>query len=210
MKKGEIPMKPNGPITRIPRSVLAFAGAPAALALFLGAAAPIEAQSEIQSKSFHFKNDRIVFTVDVAEDFAKFVPTPVDPADTIPQRGSFFVTEGRIFRAGTIQGDGAKFDPNSSGSLGRWFCRGTHLVSGDQFVSTKFAVDTAQLYMFPDDERSIVTDGVEGGGKVERVVSGGTGVFKDYVGIQKQEFLGFNASGGVNLRVTFVLRRAVR
>ncbi|HJS73279.1 MAG TPA: hypothetical protein VJ921_03250 [Vicinamibacteria bacterium] len=203
-------MKPNEPRSRTFRRVFSFAGATAALGLFLGAAAPTQAQSEIESKSFHSNKERIVFTVDVAEDFAAFVPTPVDPADTIPQRGSFFVTEGRIFPAGTIKGDGASFDPNSNGSLGRWFCRGTHLVSGDQFVSTKFAVDTAQLFMFPNDERSIVTDGVEGGGKVERVVSGGTGAFKDYVGIQKQEFLGFNASGGVNLRVTFVLRRAVR
>jgi hypothetical protein len=192
------------------RRALLFAGAPAALLLFLGASAPTHAKNEIDRQSHHFSKEKVVFTVDVAEDFATFVPTPVDPADTIPQRGSFFVTEGRIFPAGTIEGDGAAFDPNSSGSIGRWFCRGTHLVSGDQFVSTKFAVDTAQLYMLPNDERSIVTDGVEGGGKVERVVSGGTGAFKDYLGIQKQEFLGFNASGGVNLRVTFILRRAVR
>jgi hypothetical protein len=200
-------MNPNVPHARRVRS---FALAPAALFLFLGASAPSQAKSDSDEKNNHFNKEKIVFTVDVAEDFDTFVPTPVDPADTIPQRGAFFVTEGKIFPAGTIVGDGADFDPNSSGAVGRWFCRGTHLVSGDQFVSTRFAVDTAQLYMLPDDERSIVTDGVEGGGKVERVVSGGTGAFKDYVGIQKQEFLGFNASGGVNLRVTFVLRRAVR
>jgi hypothetical protein len=38
-------------------------------------------------------------------------------------------------------------------------------------------------------------------------LGGGTGLFRGYVGEQKQEFLGFNASGGVNLRVTFTLRR---
>ena len=58
----------------------------------------------------------------------------------------------------------------------------------------------------------IVTDGLEGGlgFEIQRAVSGGTGKFKNYIGIQKQELLGFNKSGGVNLRVTFVLRRAAR
>jgi hypothetical protein len=38
-------------------------------------------------------------------------------------------------------------------------------------------------------------------------VTGGTGPFAGYVGEQRQELIGFNASGGVNLRVTFVLRK---
>jgi hypothetical protein len=71
-----------------------------------------------------------VFTVAVAEDAALFKPTFVKSADTQPERGSFFVTEGNIYPAGTIQGDGATFDPNSDGAIGCWFCRGTHLVSG--------------------------------------------------------------------------------
>jgi hypothetical protein len=43
-----------------------------------------------------------------------------------------------------------------------------------------------------------------------RSVTGGTGFFRGYVGEQRQEFLGFNASGGVNLRVTFILKKAAR
>jgi hypothetical protein len=39
------------------------------------------------------------------------------------------------------------------------------------------------------------------------VVSGGTGKYRNFIGIQKQELLGFNKSGGVNLRVTFELER---
>jgi hypothetical protein len=57
---------------------------------------------------------------------------------------------------------------------------------------------------------SIATEGVEGRGTLLRVVAGGTGAYRDYVGEQKQEFLGFNATGGVNLRVTFTLRRVMR
>jgi hypothetical protein len=36
-------------------------------------------------------------------------------------------------------------------------------------------------------------------------VTGGAGNYVGFVGEQRQTFLGFNATGGVNLRVTFVL-----
>jgi hypothetical protein len=66
------------------------------------------------------------------------------------------------------------------------------------------------LYLLPDESTSIATEGVEGNVPVLRPVSGGTGGFKGYVGEQRQTLLGFNASGGVNLRVTFILRKADR
>ena len=52
------------------------------------------------------------------------------------------------------------------------------------------------------------TDGLEGSIELIRSVTGGTGTFRGYVGEQHQQFLGFNSRNGVNLRVTFVLRRA--
>ncbi len=173
-----------------------------ALALLAAAAtaAPVTAQDQ--------PTNTIVFTVDVAEDFTLFNPTFVRPTDTQPERGSFFVTEGNIYPGGTIQGDGATFDPNSTGNLGRWFCRGTHLVSGAEFPFSARAVHTAQLYLFPDESKSIATEGVEGNIPVLRAISGGTGPFRGYVGEQRQEMLGFNATGGVNLRVTFTLKKA--
>jgi hypothetical protein len=42
------------------------------------------------------------------------------------------------------------------------------------------------------------------------MISGGTGKYRGYVGEQRQEFLCFNATGGVNLRVTFILKKATR
>lgn len=171
--------------------------------------APTSAQVSIeQARKHEPEKERVVFTVDVAEDFALFNPTLVKPTDTQPERGSFFVTEGNIYPAGTIKGAGATFDPGSDGSLGRWFCRGTHLVAASEIPAAAFWVDTAQLYFLPDDTRSIATDGLEGGGTIVRTVTGGTGRFRGYLGVQRQEFLGFNATGGVNLRVTFVLRKA--
>jgi hypothetical protein len=163
--------------------------------------APAAAQPQMET---------VEFTVDVAEDFTLFTPTLVKPTDTQPERGSFFVTEGNLYPAGTIQGDGASFDPNSGGSLGRWFCRGVHLVGASAIPAAAFWVDTAQLYFLPDDTRSLATEGLEGSGAIVRTVTGGTGRFRGYMGEQHQEFLGFNATGGVNLRVTFVLKKATR
>jgi len=134
----------------------------------------------------------------------------VRPTDTQPERGAFFVTEGNIFPAGTIKGDGADFDPNSGGAIGRWFCHGTHLVSATEFPTAARGVHTAQLYLLPDERTSIATEGVEGAVPVVRPVSGGTGVFSGYIGEQRQKMLGFNATGGVNLRVAFILRKVDR
>ena len=154
------------------------------------------------------KPEPIVLTVDVAEDLAgKFVPTFVKPEHTQPERGSFFVTEGRIFPAGTIQGDGAGFDPNQSGHIGIWICRGTHLVAANEIPAAPLWVDTAQLYVLGrQGKEQLSTEGVEGSGTVTRIVSGGTGNFAGWTGEQRQTFLGFNPTGGVNLRVTFILR----
>jgi hypothetical protein len=150
----------------------------------------------------------LVLTYDVAEDFAKFNPTLVKPTDTVPTRGSWFITEGNIYPAGTIQGVGDTFDPNTAGAIGRWYCRGTHLVSAPEIPAAALWVDTAQLYFLPSDEQSILTDGLEGNGIILRAVTGATGQYRGYVGQQQQEFLGFNTTGGVNLRVTFFLEKA--
>jgi hypothetical protein len=178
----------------------------AAMVIAPGLSRPAGANEEKQKGL----RDIIVFTVDIAEDFSLFSPTFVKPTDTQPERGSFFVTEGNVFPAGTIEGDGATFDPNSAGAIGRWFCRGTHLVSATEFPFSARAVHTAQLYLLPGEASALTTDGVEGNVPVVRPVTGGTGPFRGYVGEQKQEMLGFNATGGVNLRVTFTLRKAVR
>ena len=169
----------------------------AALAL---AAAALASTSGLQASDGYDRTpSTIVFTID-------------KPEDTQPERGAFFVTEGRIFPAGTIPKGGTPeapndFDPNGAGAIGTWFCRGTHLVSGALFPVTARAVHTGQLYLMPNERKSISTEGVEGAGATVRPVTGGTGPFAGYTGEQRQELIGFNATGGVNLRVTFVLRK---
>lgn len=151
--------------------------------------------------------ERIEFSFDAAEDMAKFVEPRV-PTGTEPLRGSFFVTEGNIYPVGTIPRNGGdQFDPNMPGAVGTWFCKGTFLVAGSEFHKSPMAVMTDQLFLLPDDNRSIATTGTEGSGITIRPVIGGTGQYAGYTGEQKQEFLGFNKSGGVNLRVTIRLRK---
>jgi len=192
--------------SRLALSSLSIAGCALAVSLWT---APASAQVNIeQLGKYAAHEDRLEFTVDVSEDFELFDPTNVKPTDEVPQRGSFFVTEGNIYPAHTIKGKGEEFDPNQDGSIGRWFCRGTHLVPATSIPDAAFWVDTAQMYFLPDDGDSIATEGIEGSGTILRPVTGGTGSFGGYIGEQRQEFLGFNSTGGVNLRVTFILRKA--
>lgn len=201
-------MKQNQKSNGLCRLSNAIATIATVLALFLGLGISPEATAN-EGVTPQSKSKRNLLTVEVAEDLATFVPGPPFDADGVPQRGSFFVTQGKLFPEGTIKGDGASFDPNSEGAIGTWFCRGTLLVSGLEFPEARFAVDTAQAYLLPDDKQMIATDGLEGGFgfEVQRVVSGGTGEFRNVIGIQKQELIGFNKSGGVILRVTFELER---
>lgn len=175
--------------------------------LVLAIAAPAAAQNSSAAGS---KKDPqpIVFTIDVAEDLAgKFVPTMVKPEHAQPERGAFYVTEGRVFPEGTIQGDGATFDPNRTGHIGVWISRGTHLVAASEIPDAGWWATTAQLFVLGRQGiAQISSEGLEGNSTLTRIVTGGTGNFAGYVGEQQQTFLGFNATGGVNLRVTFTLR----
>jgi hypothetical protein len=191
---------------RLVRRAAAFSAAAAVLSL-----APISFAAQ-QPEAAGGKPDRgvITITVDVAEDLkGKFVPTFVKPEHTQPERGSFFVTEGRVFPAGTIKGDGADFDPYQRGHIGIWICRGTHLVAASEIPAADLWVDSAQLFVLGRQGLDqLATEGIEGSGTVTRIVTGGAGNLAGMVGEQRQTFLGFNATGGVNLRVTFVLRKA--
>ncbi len=148
------------------------------------------------------------FTVDVAEDLAgKFRPTFVKPEHTQPERGSFFVTEGRVFPAGTIEGDGATFNPNRSGHIGVFICRGTHLVAAseipaasvvgrdDAVLRARAAGQGAADDRRPGRERHAHAHRHRRHRKFRRLDWG-----------TAPDFLGFNPTGGVNLRVTFILR----
>ena len=188
-------------------SVLRHIAAAASVVLLI-VTGSVHAQEQ-ESRRRDREPEPITFTVDVAEDLAgKFVPTLVRPGDTQPERGSFYVTEGRVFPAGTIQGDGADFDPYRMGHVGVWIARGTHLVSASEIPAADWWASTAQLFVLGRQGiEQIATEGLEGAGTITRVVTGGAGNYAGFVGEQRQTFLGFNATGGANLRVTFILRQ---
>ena len=175
-----------------------------------GVAVTFTAPGHAQEVGVEQKHEPLLytFTVDVAEDLAgKFRPTFVKPEDTQPERGSFFVTGGRVFPAGTIEGDGATFDPNRSGHIGVWICRGTHLVAANEIPAAQWWVETTQLFVLGRQAKEqLTTEGLEGSGTITRVVTGGTGNYAGWIGEQRQTFLGFNPTGGANMRVTFILR----
>lgn len=174
-------------------------------ALFATAVVALPAAGQIGIDNYN--QEKIEFTIDVAEDMNKYVEHRT-AAGVEPVRGSQFVTEGNIYPAFTIPGKGEQFDPNTAGARGTWFCKGVFLVKGSEFDKSERAVISDQLYLLPGDQHSIATTGTEGNGTSTRAVTGGTGAFAGYVGTQRQQFLGFNKSGGVNLRVTVTLRKA--
>jgi hypothetical protein len=179
----------------------------AAAALFLSILVAGRMAAAAQPGITYSNQDKIEFTVDVAEDMNKYAEHRTE-AGVEPIRGSQFVTEGNIYPAGTIVGKGEEFDPNLPGSQGTWFCKGVFLVKGSEFDKSPLAVVSDQIYLLAGDQHSVATTGAEGNGTSTRVVTGGTGAFAGYVGEQRQQFLGFNKSGGVNLRVTISLRKA--
>jgi hypothetical protein len=171
----------------------------------------VSAVSHAQMQTSTRNRDVIEVTMDVAEDLGKAVPTLVKPEDTQPERGTFYITEGRLFPAGTIEGDGADFNPARSGHIGVWYSRGTHLVSSSEIPAASLWAFTAQLFQIGrQGVEFISSEGFEGSGELTRVVTGGGGNYTGFVGQQRTTFLGVNQTGGVNLRVTFVLRKIVR
>ena len=155
------------------------------------------------------------FVLDVAID-AHTLGLNNDPtASGTPQRGTTFIVNGKIYPGGTIPSGVTPFDPSTApGSIGTWICRGVFLADfADIFVNgtAKVAFDTTQMFLFPDDNNALFTEGFEGNLDVttHRTVLGGTGRFRRVVGTVKQETIGVNRNGAADglfdLRFTFMV-----
>jgi hypothetical protein len=134
-----------------------------------------------------------------------------DPTDkSNPIRGTTFIVYGKVFPAGTIPSGVTAFDPNQPGSIGTWICRGVFLADYAAIASgtAKLAFDTTQLFLLPDDETMVATEGLEGnfGVNTHRVVTGGTGMFRGVTAEELQEVIGANKTGLFDLRFTFSIR----
>lgn len=151
---------------------------------------------------------------DVAIDVKTLSLNNNDPAAKgNPLRGSTFIVYGKIFPAGTIPSGVSSFDPNQAGSIGTWICRGVFVADYADIFTTKtaqLAFHTSQLFLFPTDEMMLETEGFEGnvGVNTNRVVTGGTGLFRGVTGEVLQEVIGVNQDGNglFDLRFTFSVR----
>ena len=150
-----------------------------------------------------------VLRFDVAEDATRFVFDDAPVLDNgFPAYGNSFITRGYIYPAGTLNGSNG-VNPDGSPQfpdlvLGEWVCRGWFVGEDGAAASSGEFVITTQLYNFGTElgEETLVSDGWEladVGVPVARAITGGTGRFSNVGGEAKQEFLGFNATEGVNL-----------
>jgi len=154
--------------------------------------------------------EHMTFTLDVAVDHATFAIVPsnglvLQPEATGPNRGTPFIVDGKVFPGGTLQKGSGMGDPNQSGSVGTWICKG---IFTSDLATDDIGFDTTQMFLFGGDGNAIWTEGLEAGlGKIgvitHRAILGGTGQFRGAQGEVIQEALGTNASGTPNIRVTF-------
>lgn len=151
--------------------------------------------------------------IDVACDASTFRLNTASPSDNGPVRGSTFIVNGKIYPGGTIA-PGNGFDINTPGLIGTWVCRGAFNFSIAEIqAGSAPAQSSTQNYLFNttgdldmNATDSLASVGEEGGVTTQRVVSGGTGIYRGEIGEVKQEILGINSSGLFNFRFTFSVR----
>lgn len=155
-----------------------------------------------------------VVEFDVSEDANRFIfdETPMtkdNNGNDVPGDGNEFKTEGYIYEAGTLEGDGDGVNPDGSPQypnkvVGRWYCWGYHVGNGGATETGPWVI-THQLYDFGDNvgRKSIVSAGLELVDidvPIKRAIVGGTGPYGEARGEVVQKMIGFNQIKGVNLR----------
>ncbi|MGH8478958.1 MAG: hypothetical protein ACREXK_05125 [Gammaproteobacteria bacterium] len=159
------------------------------------------------------RHERIL-RFDVSENAKRFIfdETPMTPGpdgNEVPGDGNEFKTEGYIYEAGTLTGDGDGVNPDGSPQypdrvIGTWYCWGFHVGNGGATVTGPWVI-TQQLYDFGEKvgRMSLTSAGLElvdVGVPIKRAITGGTGPFDEARGEVKQTMIGFNGLNGVNLR----------
>jgi hypothetical protein len=156
-----------------------------------------------------------VLEFDIAENGKRFVfdETPVheDMNPPQPAYGNPFVTEGYIYPLKTLNGsngvkpDGSPEFPKKV--IGKWTCRGWFIGDGVKTTTGPWVI-TTQLYDLGD-QHTLISEGYEIADlnvEVLRGITGGTGPFMQARGQAAQTLLGFNTTGGVNLRFKIVVK----
>jgi hypothetical protein len=172
--------------------------------LALVAIIPVATRAEDEQGEQAWHHDE-KFTLDAALDLTTVGPM----GKSMFVRGESLVVDGILHPGGTLPtGLNANNDPNDGIVKGKIRCRATFLTDSTDFVSS-FATFVSELYSLPDDGTHLLADGLgpNPGFTAHRIVSGGTGRFRGMVGEIEETDLGFNKTGGCNLRITFKLRK---
>jgi hypothetical protein len=169
------------------------------------------AQEAADSENAHQRQEK-TFTVDVAIDGTpgQAVFNLVGPNGSPGSRGDTLVAPGTIYPAGTLpHANPATNTPDDPGGIGKILCRGAVWIPFSD-LTTPGPTYITELYMFDNGRNSILADGLTPNlfQSMERPVLGGTGHFRNVSGQLHEENLGFNKTGGCNLRVTFKLTNA--
>jgi len=136
---------------------------------------------------------------------------PALQAVAAPRRRNEFITEGYIYKPGTLNNSSNGVNPDGSPEfpervIGRWSARGWHVGNGGKTTEGPWVV-TTQIFDFGPEVglRSIVTDGYEGpeiNKPFKRAITGGTGKYVAAKGEQTQWMLRFpNPTLGLNARI---------
>ncbi|WP_299971452.1 hypothetical protein [uncultured Roseobacter sp.] len=145
---------------------------------------------------------------DVAEDITRFVfaDKPVFE-DGMPAYGNAFVTQGYIYEDGTLDSgvegtlaDGSPAFPDRV--IGTWTCDGYFVGDGAR-TATGAMVITRQVFQF-DNGDILINQGAELADidvEAQRVITGGTGAFKNVSGEMTQVLLGMTDGYGVRLLI---------
>jgi hypothetical protein len=128
-------------------------------------------------------------------------------------RGESFVVDAVLHPGGTLpSGLNAGNDPNEPPGIGKIRCRATVASADSMDFASPFVTLVSELYSLPDETTNLLADGFgpNPGFTARRIVSGGTGRFRDMVGEIEETNLGLNKTGGCNLRITFKLTKVGR
>ena len=174
------------------------------------------------SKSFANNDDIRTFTVDVALGppyFQNNVNPSQDPSAFFP--GDTFIQDGSVYPGNTIPGGQTQFDSTAPGAIGKYRARGTWTTDLPNFLlaiardpnkpANPDLAFATEMFTLLSDKSILMTDGTWPNAhfSTNRVVLGGTGIFRNLVGEAHVENIGENKKTlFCNFRVTFKVRQA--
>jgi hypothetical protein len=154
-------------------------------------------------------DDAVTITLDLAVDASQTRASRPDWSIAGAVRGDSIVANGMVYAGGSIpDGDTtATFLITDEGRMGALVSRAQFIADGSEIASgvALHSVASTQIFML-DDGSGVITEGLEGSGPEVRAVVGGYGRFSGATGQVTQEVLGFNGTGGFNLRFNFILK----